>query len=106
AVKSLAGKVSKERNTWRAQVTVTLRNLEGNAAVPNATITGGFSTGGTGSCVTNNKSSCVINSSLLDGATTSTVFTVTNVVATGKAYDSGQNSASQITISTVGTNRR
>ncbi|HSI53540.1 MAG: S8 family peptidase [Ramlibacter sp.] len=106
AVKSLTGKVAKERKEWRAQVTITLRNLEGGSAVANATVSGSFSTGGSGTCVTGSTSNCMIASSLLNSATTSTVFTVTNVVATGKVYDSSQNSASQITVSTVSATRR
>ncbi len=105
AVKSLVGKVVKVQRDWRAQVTVTLRHLEGTAPVPGATVSGTFSPGGSASCVSTSNSSCIISSGIIIAATTSTVFTVTNVTAANKAYDSTQNSASQITINNVSTRR-
>ncbi|MBG9387369.1 S8 family serine peptidase [Caenimonas sp. DR4.4] len=104
AVKSLAGKTAKSRTTWVGQVTVVIRNVGSTTLVPNAVVTGSFAPGGTSSCTTNNKGQCVISSPAIPTVMPTSVFTVTDVTATGKAYDSGENSASQLTLS-IGSRR-
>ena len=98
AVKSLSGKSSRASTTWRAQVTVAIRNVGTGVSVPGATVHGTFSPGGTGSCVTTNKGTCVVSSSAIANAIPMTVFTVDNVAGANMSYDSGQNTASQITV--------
>jgi hypothetical protein len=84
---------------WQAQAAVTMRDVASGLGVANATVSGSF-TGATGStsCVTASNGSCTLGSTSLSLATTMTVFTVTKVVGTNMAYDSGANAATQITI--------
>lgn len=98
AVKSLTGKAAKVSRAWRGQAVVTVRNVNTGANVANATVNGTFAPGGSGSCVTSNKGSCTINSSVISATIPSTVFTVDSLAATAMTYDSSQNSASQVTI--------
>ena len=89
AVKSLIGKSGRSGNGWRAYATVTLRDVSSSlATVPNATVTGSFSTGDTASCITNNTSSCTLSSAKLSTSTGSTLLTVTGVSGTNLIYDS------------------
>ena len=98
AVKSLAGKAVKAGADWRANVTVTIRDISSLAAVANAAVSGSFSTGGTVTCVTASTGSCILTSGKISRQITSTAMTVSNVAGTNMAYDSSQNAASQITI--------
>ena len=86
------------RNQWRATATVTIRNLDTNAAVSGATVSASFNPGGSGSCVTGSQGSCTIDSSPLKLNTNQTVFTVNGVSGSGMSYRSDQNSMSAITI--------
>jgi len=98
AIRSLTGKVVKLTRGWRAQVVVAVRDVNTSAAIANATVTGSFAPGGSGSCVTGTKGTCTVTSSIISYVSRSTVFTVGNVSGTGKVYDSSQNSAAQLTI--------
>ena len=99
AVKSLSGKANRiSGGDWRAQVTVTIRNVGTSASVPGATVRGTFSPGGAGLCVTTNKGNCVMTSSTISAISPMTVFTITSVAGANMSYDSGQNAVSQITI--------
>lgn len=98
AIKSLSGKKVNAAGGWAARVTVAVRNVGTGAAVANAQVTGSFAPGGTGQCTTSSTGSCAITSAAIPKATPSTVFTVTDVSATGANYDASQNSASQITV--------
>ncbi|MDB5873602.1 MAG: alkaline serine protease [Ramlibacter sp.] len=98
AIKSLVGKALKVSRDWRAEVTVTVRNVSTNAVMANATVSGTFAPGGAGSCVTASKGSCVISSAVIANSTPITVFTVGNISGPAIVYDSGQNAASQITV--------
>ncbi len=99
AVKSLSGSSVKSGRNWRAQVTVTIRDVNTAAAVANATVNGSFLPGGTTSCVTATTGSCTMSSANINQNTSTTVLTVTQVSGTNLNYDSTQNAASQITIS-------
>jgi len=98
AVKSLSGKAAKSGQQWRGLATIAIRNLDTGANVANVTVSGTFSAGGSGTCVTGGKGSCTITGAWISTAIPSTVFTVDSAAGPGMAYDSSQNSASQVTI--------
>ena len=75
-----------------------MRNVDTSAVIANATVNGSFAPGGSGYCVTDGLGRCTITSANIGGTIPSTVFTVGNVAGNGMAYDSTQNSASQIVI--------
>jgi len=100
AVSQLSGQPSntRPRRDWRALATITVRNVNTSAVIANATVNGSFAPGGSGYCVTDSLGRCTITSANMSGTIPSTVFTVGNVAGNGMAYDSTQNSASQIVI--------
>ena len=99
AVKSIQGSAAKVGGGWRATATVSVRDINTGASVPNATVAATFSPGGSGSCVTGSSGSCSLAIGKLGKGTPSTVFGVVGVTGTGLIYDPTQNSATQITIS-------
>ena len=101
AVKALSAStsVSKAPKGWKTTVTATVRNVGDSALVPNATVTGTFSAGGSVSCVTGASGSCSVSMGVFSLGTTAVTFTVNGVAGSFMVYDSSQNSASQITIS-------
>jgi hypothetical protein len=84
------------KNAWRATSTVTVGSSTG--AVANASVTGRWSDGSTGSCVTGSSGTCSITSARLSKGTASTTMTVQNVSGAALTYDATQNSASSVTI--------
>lgn len=98
AISALAGKGIKVSRNWKAQVTVTVRNVATNELIVNATVTGEFAPGGSASCLTTSTGTCTMSSEVILSTYPTTVFTVTGASANGMNYDSGQNSASQITV--------
>ncbi len=98
AVKSLAGKSTKNGANWRADVNVTIYDWTTAAVVANATVTGSFSPGGSASCVTSSTGSCTLSSAVISRLTGSTTMTVGTVSGTSLTYDSSKNAAAQITV--------
>jgi subtilisin family serine protease len=98
AVKALSGAKTNARGGWAGRATITVRDMESNAAVAGAVVSGSFAPGGTGQCTTASTGSCSITSGAIAKTTPGTVFTVTNVTKTDAIYDASQNSASQVTI--------
>lgn len=83
--------------TWRANVTISVVDSN-NLAVPNATVTGGFSVGGSNlNCTTNNLGQCQINSGTIKSAT-QTTFNINNISGSNLTYAASSNSVSSITI--------
>lgn len=78
------------RNRWSATVTITVHD-SGEAPVANATVNGSWSTGGSGSCVTNASGQCSITRNNIKGNQSSTTFTVTSVSHATNSYNSGAN---------------
>jgi subtilisin family serine protease len=93
AVKSLAGtSVNSGKRYWRATATVTIGDSNNSyAPVPNATVSGSFSPGGTASCVTTSTGSCNMTSANISTNTSISKMTFTNVPGTNLTYDSGSN---------------
>ncbi len=99
AIKSLAGSAKKSGKTWQAVVTVSVRDINSGAAVPNATVSGLFNPGSASSCLTSSAGSCSISSGSLSVATTTVTYTVNSISGTNLVYEPTQNSATQITVS-------
>jgi len=66
---------------WKASATAVVLNAS-NAPVANATVSGSFSTGGTGSCLTAANGQCPITSGNISRNILSSTFTVTNISGT------------------------
>lgn len=101
AVKSITGQGSRSgffSSNWKANATVTIRNIDNGAAVANATVSGSFSVGGVASCLTGSTGACRLTSATISRSVGSSVFSVTNVVGSSMVYDASQNTATQITI--------
>jgi aqualysin 1 len=99
AVKTLTGTASKKgKSSWKATVTITIRNYVTNTVVSGATVSGSFSTGSSASCVTASTGSCAISTPNLALTTPSTQLTVNNVTGTNMVYNASQNLASQVIV--------
>ncbi|QQN38150.1 S8 family peptidase [Acinetobacter sp. CS-2] len=83
--------------TWRANVSISVVDSN-NLAVPNATVTGSFSVGGSNlNCTTNSLGQCQINSGTIKSAT-QTTFNVNNISGSNLTYAASSNLVSSITI--------
>ena len=98
AISALSARAGKVSTGWNARVTVTVRNVDTTRTVANVTVSGTFAPGGSGNCVTSSRGQCTITSAVIANDVPSTTFTVDDAAANGMAYDSGQNSASQIVV--------
>jgi len=101
AVTGIAGSAARTTRNWTATATATVQRIDaGNFAGPaaGATVTGSFSTGGSGSCVTGTNGSCAIRTTLKLSRTVTT-FTVGSVSGPSMAYDASANTANNVTIS-------
>jgi hypothetical protein len=80
------------KSGWRATVTVGIRDV-GNQPVANATVTGSWSGGSSGSasCVTGTAGTCSVTSAKLANNVTSVTFTVSNVTRAGSTYNPAGN---------------
>jgi subtilisin family serine protease len=100
AFKSMVGSATRSGGNWKAAGLVTVRDINSGTVVPNATVTGSFSVGGTASCVTGSAGNCTLSSgSIKANSASSTTLTGTGVSGTLMTYDASQNSVSQIVIS-------
>jgi hypothetical protein len=77
---------------WNAVVTIRVHN-DVEQVVANATVTGQWSNGATGtaSCVTNSSGVCTITKTGINNNTTSATFTVTNVTKSSLTYNAASN---------------
>ena len=77
---------------WNATVTIYVHN-NSEKTVANATVTGKWTNGATGTvtCVTNSSGMCTVTKAGLAIKTTSVTFTVTNITATSLTYKSTSN---------------
>ncbi|HUR90939.1 MAG TPA: S8 family peptidase [Ramlibacter sp.] len=98
AVKSLAGAPSRAGRQWRAEVTVSARDIDTGKFVAGAVVSGNFGTWRTSQCTLGLRGTCSITSAAMSTDIASTVFTVTDVQASGFIYDATQNAASQLVI--------
>jgi aqualysin 1 len=99
AFKSMTGGATRNGGNWRASGVVTVRDVNTGATVPNATVSGSFSPGGSSSCVTGTSGSCTLTSSAIkNNAASSSTLTGTGVSGTLLNYDASQNAVTQILI--------
>jgi len=89
-VGDLDGSATTQGANWKALVTVAVHNGS-HGAVSAAAVTGNWSTGGTGSCVTTASGACTITSSPIKKSIASATFNVTGVSGTGLSYAGGSN---------------
>ncbi len=85
-----ASTASGKGGKWDATVTITVHDAADDP-VANATISGTWSDGTAGSCVTDGSGQCIITLSSINKNTDSVTFTVDSVSASGYAYDAGAN---------------
>jgi hypothetical protein len=88
----LDGTSTKQGNKWNANVTITVHDANHNP-VANATVTGNWSNGATGtaSCTTGSNGQCSVNKSGIRGGKSSVTFTVNNVTRSNYTYASVSN---------------
>lgn len=99
SVATIQGSAAKSgRNNWIAYADVKIRDMQGNP-VPNASVSGLFSPGGSKSCVTGTNGTCRMASNTLSNAKNpSTDFSITGVSGSNMTYDANQNSATLVRI--------
>ena len=82
--------ITNQGSTWTAIVTITVHDSN-HSPVANATVSGSWSTGGTGSCTTNGSGECAVPRSTIPKNTASVIFTVVNVRHATLTYTSPDN---------------
>jgi hypothetical protein len=89
-IADLDGVRTNQQNTWTAGVTITAH--DGNhAPLANATVTGGWSIGGTSSCTTDGSGQCHVDRWAIPRRTQSVLFTVLSVTKPVFLYGSTDN---------------
>ena len=86
------GTGTSQTGDWTATVTITVHDANHNP-VANATITGAWSNGasGTASCTTNSNGQCTVSKSSISNGNHSVTFTINNVTRSGSTYNSANN---------------
>jgi len=98
AVLSLPGTAVGIRNTWGANVSVTIYDTIAGVVVPGAEVQGSFAPGGNSSRVTTNDGTYVLSITALARRINQTELTVTNVSGRNLAYAPSLNATTQATI--------
>jgi len=88
----LDGAATKQSGKWTASVTITVHDANHNP-VANATVSGKWSNGATGTatCTTGSNGQCNVSKSGISNGTSSVTFTVNNVTRTNFTYTSTSN---------------
>jgi subtilisin family serine protease len=86
------------RKFWKASVSALVVDANG-AAVPNATVAGSYTSGGSGTCLTAANGRCTITSGNIARSTLTTTFSVSSVSGTNMTYNAGANTPSSILVS-------
>ena len=91
-VGDLDGSATVKGKNWTARVTIRIDNAT-HGALANATVTGFWSNGATGSanCRTSVVGVCTVSKSSISTAVASVTFTVTGVTLSGRTYDATAN---------------
>ena len=79
------------KKKWRATVEVEAHDATSHATVSNATVSGSFSDGGAGSCVTSASGRCQITSGNVNNGIASVTFSVTGITGSNISYDQPAN---------------
>jgi len=82
--------ITNQGGTWTANATITIHDSN-HSPVANATVSGSWSSGGTGSCTTSGSGQCAVSKSTIPKSTGSVTFTVGNVTHATLTYNSAQN---------------
>jgi PKD domain/WD40-like Beta Propeller Repeat/Abnormal spindle-like microcephaly-assoc'd, ASPM-SPD-2-Hydin len=82
--------VTNQGSTWTAIATITVHD-KNHSPVANATVSGSWSSGATGSCTTNAGGQCAAPRSTIPKSTGSVIFTVANVTHATITYNSSDN---------------
>ena len=91
-----SGASALKKSGWTAIVTVSVADASGKP-VGGATVTGTWSAGGTGTCVTTAAGSCSFSANL-SRKIASTTWTVSSIAAAGYGYDAAANLGSPVTV--------
>jgi hypothetical protein len=86
----LDGVRTNQKSSWTASVTVTVHNAN-HSPVADATVSGSWSIGGTGSCTTNVSGQCTLSRTTISRKTQSAMFTIVNVTNSTYLYRSVDN---------------
>jgi aqualysin 1 len=89
-VGDLDGSRTLSRKNWKATVAITVHEAS-HLAVAGLTVSGSWSTGGTGSCTTGSNGACSVQTGAINNNRGSTTFTVTGISGTGYTYASSAN---------------
>ena len=92
----MSGLGTPRKGGWTATVTVSVRDAT-ESLVAGATVTGTWSTGGIGTCVTASTGSCSFATSV-SRKSTSITWVVTSIAAPGYAYDGSANVGPSIVV--------
>jgi subtilisin family serine protease len=99
AVAGLTGNTTASRNSWKATVIVTVKDIAGNLQA-GATASGTFTAGGTSvGCTTGTNGSCSINSGSISKKVSGTTFTIKGINGSNMAYDATRTTPSSLTLS-------
>jgi PKD repeat protein len=93
---SATGSAAMRKSGWTATVTVSVNDGAGTM-VGGATVTGAWSTGGVGTCVTDANGSCSFSANV-SRKTASVTWTVSSIAAAAYAYDASKDLGSPVTI--------
>jgi hypothetical protein len=91
-VGDLDGSSARQNNRWKATVTITVHDA-GHNPLANATVSGAWSSGATGSatCTTGNNGQCTISKRRIRNGVSSVMFTVNSVTRNNFNYTSSSN---------------
>jgi dipeptidyl aminopeptidase/acylaminoacyl peptidase len=89
-VGDLDGSITNQGSTWTTIATTTVHDSN-HSPVANATVSGSWSSGGTGSCTTSGSGQCAMSMSTIPKKTASATFTVVNVTHATFTYKSADN---------------
>jgi aqualysin 1 len=98
AVKSIVGSKAKSGKNWLAKATVTMYKPGSGAVAPNVSVSGTFSPGQPGTCVTASNGSCTLSSGTISALSASTQFSVTGATGYIMTYDANLSAIKQLTI--------
>jgi uncharacterized protein len=89
-VGDLDGSITNQGSAWTAMVTITVHDSN-HGPVTNATVSGSWSNGGTGSCTTSGSGQCAVSAAAIPKSTRNAIFTVVNVTHATLSYQSADN---------------
>jgi len=89
-VSDLDGTSTNVAGSWKATATIAVHD-DSHRPLTNATVSGSWSTGGTGTCTTDGSDRCAVSKSGIPKKTTSVTFTITSVARAAVVYKPGDN---------------